>query len=172
MRYAKLGTLLVLVAMAALSIGSGITVAADPAGNNGTVKVDGTPFDSSPDNEPHVGCIFQIDFYGFDKGDLNAIVTFEAQPPSGRDLILQDTVFIGEDSNAGGGSEAGLDASARYDLNNAVSHLEAQAQQGFHISLTIEADGSQGANVKHKTFWVRGCAPEPSGGDETTTTTN
>ena len=41
---------------------------ADPPGNNGTVKVDGEEFDDHPDNEPHVGCIFQIDWYGFDEG--------------------------------------------------------------------------------------------------------
>lgn len=32
----------------------------DPAGNNGTVKIDGLPNDSAPDNEPHVGCAFDI----------------------------------------------------------------------------------------------------------------
>ena len=49
---------------------------ADPPGNNGTVKIDGVEFDDHPDNEPHVGCEFQVDFYGFDEGDLYADVTF------------------------------------------------------------------------------------------------
>ncbi|MDP9220598.1 MAG: hypothetical protein M3P23_08675 [Actinomycetota bacterium] len=40
--------------------------AADPAGNNGTIKIDSKPFDDAPNNEPHVGCKFQVDFYGFD----------------------------------------------------------------------------------------------------------
>ena len=35
-----------------------------PPGNNGTVKVDGEPWDSTPNNEPHPGCTFEIDFYG------------------------------------------------------------------------------------------------------------
>src|ERR687892_506859 len=56
-----------------------------PPGNNGTVKVDGIEFDDHPNNEPHVGCEFQIDFYGYDEGDLSAAVTFEAQPPTTRD---------------------------------------------------------------------------------------
>ena len=34
------------------------------------VKVDDVPFDDHPNNEPHVGCSFQIDFYGYDEGDL------------------------------------------------------------------------------------------------------
>src|SRR5215213_8107741 len=53
----------------------------NPPGNNGTVKINDTPFDDAPDNEPHVGCTFQVDFYGYDEGDLNATVTFEAHPP-------------------------------------------------------------------------------------------
>ncbi|HEV8374234.1 MAG TPA: hypothetical protein VGR68_13625, partial [Actinomycetota bacterium] len=47
----------------------------NPPGNNGTIKVDGVPFDDAPDNEPHVGCTFQVDFYGYDEGDLFADVT-------------------------------------------------------------------------------------------------
>ncbi len=43
-----------------------VPAAANPPGNNGTIKIDGVPFDDHPDNQPHVGCIFQVDFYGFD----------------------------------------------------------------------------------------------------------
>jgi hypothetical protein len=163
MRFAKVGTFLAIVAVAAFAVGSGISIAADPPGNNGTVKVDRVVFDNAPDNQPHVGCTFQIDFYGFDFGNLHALVTFEAQAPSGSGILLQDNVFIGEDSKAGGGSTAGLDASETYDLTNAVSRLKLQPQQGYHIRLTINADGSQGANTKHKTFWVRGCSPNATG---------
>jgi hypothetical protein len=167
MRLARFG-FLALLTVTALAVGSGISLAANPPGNNGTVKVDGLPFDNAPDNQPHVGCIFQIDFYGFDKGDLYAKVTFEAQPPSGRGVVKTDRVFIGEDSNAGGGSEAGLDASGTYDLSNLLGGLKAQPQQGYHIKLTVNADGSQGATTKHKTFWVRGCTPDASGGNGNT----
>ena len=38
--------------------GSGATT--HPPGNNGTVKVDGQPFDAGPNNEPHPGCVFEI----------------------------------------------------------------------------------------------------------------
>ena len=48
--------------------------AKNPAGNNGTVKIDGLEWDNHPDNEPHVGCTFEVDFYGFDEGDLWADV--------------------------------------------------------------------------------------------------
>ena len=38
---------------------------------------------TTADNEPHVGCVFQVDFYGYDEGDLDADVTFKAHPPTG-----------------------------------------------------------------------------------------
>jgi hypothetical protein len=140
----------------------GLAVAApNPAGNNGTVKLDASPFDAAPDNEPHVGCTFQVDFYGYDQGDLYAQVTFEAHAPTLRpedsQVLLTDRVFIGEDDNSGGGSEAGLDARATYRLD--LSGIAPHPEQGFHVKLTVHADGSQGADTKHKVFWVSGCKP-------------
>ena len=169
---AVLGGLLVLAAPVA---------AANPPGNNGTIKIDGVEWDQHPNNEPHPGCIFQVDFYGFDEGDLWADVVFEAQAPTGSGVLLEDRVFIGEDDNSGGGSTRGLDAeagnqtdadgAAYYDLSAALASYEAHPQQGYHVKLTIHADGSQGADVKHKVFWVQACeTPEevtpPTGGGE------
>jgi LPXTG-motif cell wall-anchored protein len=147
----------------------------DPLGNNGTVKVDDVPFDDHPDNEPHVGCTFQIDFYGYDEGDLSATVLFEAIPPTvddwpdGTDL-LTDELDIGEDA-AGGGTD--LDASETYDLTDALAAIEPHPVQGWHVKLTVNAEGSQGADVKHKVFWVQGCevpGTTPTTSSTTTTT--
>ena len=143
-----------------------------PPGNNGTVKIDGTDFDSHPDNEPHVGCVFQVDFYGYDLGQLFADVTFEVHPPTGNEVILEDNdIFIGEDDNSGGGSQAGLDASRTYDLTTLLAEFEPHPEQGWHVKLTVNADGSQGADVKHKTFWVTGCQPPPTTSTTSSTTT-
>jgi LPXTG-motif cell wall-anchored protein len=150
-----------------LMVAMATPAAGDPPGNNGTVKIDDVPFDTHPNNEPHVGCTFQVDFYGYDAGDLEAVVTFEAVPPTaGPDgspgtLLLQDTVDIGEDA-AGGGTD--LDAEEAYDLTAALAGITPHAQQGWHVRLTVEAEGSQGADEKHKVFWVNGC-----GGTTTTT---
>jgi hypothetical protein len=38
----------------------------------------------------------------------------------------------------------------------------AHPNQGFHVKLTINAEGSQGADVKHKVFWVTECIPSPT----------
>ncbi len=146
---------------------------ADPPGNNGTVKVDGVEFDDHPDNEPHPGCVFQIDFYGFDEGDMFADVAFEAIEPTGQaDPLLTDTVFIGEDDNSGGGSEAGLDASETYDLTDVLAAIAPHPQQGWHVKLTVHADGSQGADTKFKVFWVSGCGADEPPTSTTTSTTS
>jgi LPXTG-motif cell wall-anchored protein len=110
--------------------------------------------------------VFQVDFYGFDEGRLLADVAFESHPPTGPvQVLLTDKVFIGEDDNAGGGSQAGLDASATYALD--FTGIQPHPNQGFHVKLTVHADGSQGADTKHKVFWVTGC-----GSGTTTTTTS
>jgi hypothetical protein len=166
--------LLIVVAIALLGgaqlLGGFASAAPNPPGNNGTIKVDDIPFDDAPNNEPHVGCVFQVDFYGFDEGDLFADVTFEAHPPTGPvQVLLTDTVFIGEDDNSGGGSQAGLDASETYTLD--FGAIQPHPNQGFHVKLTINADGSQGADTKHKVFWVTGCVPGTTTTTTTTTTT-
>jgi hypothetical protein len=165
-----LGPAMVICVAAMLTLLTGLAWAGpNPPGNNGTIKIDDTPFDDHPNNEPHVGCVFQVDFYGYDEGDLDATVTFEAHPPTLRagddQVLLTDTVFIGEDDNSGGGSEAGLDASETYTLD--FTGITPHPVQGFHVKLTINAEGSQGADVKHKVFWVTGCETP---GTTTTTT--
>jgi hypothetical protein len=166
-KLAVLGAAILLVGCAPLLVGLA-SAAPNPAGNNGTIKIDNTPFDDLPNNEPHVGCNFQVDFYGFDAGDLNADVTFEAHPPTLRpgsdQVLLADTVFIGEDDNSGGGSVAGLDASKEYTLD--LTGITPHPNQGVHVKLTIHADGAAGNDTKYKVFWVTGCAPPGS----TTTT--
>ena len=133
--------------------------AGNPPGNNGTVKVDGLPFDDHPNNEPHVDCTFQIDFYGFDAGDLDAEVIFRLQAPTTDGTLVvaegDRIVHIGEDDSSGGGSVRGLDASETYRLS--FPGVTPHPKQGYHVKLTVHAEGSQGADTKHKVFWVRPC---------------
>ena len=68
-------------------------------------------------------------------------------------------MFIGGDA-AGGAND--LDATvlinlADYDLSAFFEH----PQQGFHIKLTVHADGSIGNDTKFKVFWVEGCPSYP-----------
>jgi len=61
-------TLAVVLSLLAFVLVGPALAAVNPGGNNGTIKIDGIPFDDHPNNEPHPGCIFQVDFYGFDEG--------------------------------------------------------------------------------------------------------
>jgi len=113
------------------------TAGTRPPGNNGVVKVDARPFDDAPDNEPHVGCTFQIDFYGYDEGDLEARYLLELHSPTGSGTLLTGTKPIGEDP-AGGGTD--LDASATIYLEDEVAAwgAEPHPKQGYHVKLTVE----------------------------------
>lgn len=157
-------TLVVGSALCMLVSGAGSALAGgNPPGNNGTVKVDGTPFEQSQANEPHVGCAFAIDFFGFDQGALTGTATFELQPPTGNGVLLVDSTSIGGDP-AGGGTD--LDGTLYVDLSGpiAASGAGPNPNQGFHITLTVEAQGSIGAMTKHKTFWVTDCGGGEGGG--------
>jgi LPXTG-motif cell wall-anchored protein len=162
----------VLAALPAVLLWAAPSEAADPPGNNGTVKIDGVAFDDHPDNEPHVGCAFQVDLYGYDQGDLDATVTFAYQPPTERpgddQVVRTDTLSIGEDA-AGGATD--LDASRTYTLD--LSGVSPHPTQGIHLKLTVHAEGSQGADVKFKVFWVTGCeSPVTTTASSSTTTTS
>ncbi len=143
----------------------------DNSGNNGTIKVDGVEFDSAPDNQPHVGCTFQVDFYGYGKDVGDATVSFALQAPTndGQTLTVTSgdlTPDIGEDG-PGGGTD--LDASETYTL----AFTGEPHAQGYHVKLTVNAPDSKGADVKHKVFWVSGCEPEdeePAGSSDYTVT--
>ncbi|WP_432890300.1 hypothetical protein ACQPYH_12510 [Kribbella sp. CA-245084] len=134
----------------------------NPPGNNGTVKIEGADIQSGPpDNNPHQGCTFVVEFYNYDKNpDYFAKVTFEDQAPTkdgGLQVVSGNlSPFIGEDA-AGGGTD--LDARETYTLKFTG---QPQPQQGYHVKLTVDAPGSIGADKKHKVFWVSGCDAPPT----------
>jgi hypothetical protein len=132
--------------------------AANPPGNNGTVKIEGEAFDRLHDNDPHVGCAFFVQWYGFDAGTRTTTVTFTAQAPTGSgETLLADTFDF-----TGSGSGNQLDAQVSYDLTAALAAYSPQPQQGFHVKLTVNTDGAQGSDVKHKVFWVSDCSETSS----------
>ncbi len=132
-----------------------------PPGNNGTVKLDGEEFGPGKGNEPHVGCPFEIDFYNFDADVGDATVTFTLQAPTrrseGSQVLETDSVPIGEDPAGGSDDGDDLDATASYTLD--FEGVEPHLNQGYHVKLTVNAPGSQGADTKHKVFWTQPCPP-------------
>lgn len=138
--------------------------ATQPAGNNGTVKIVGDGDLDTSSTQPHVGCTFTVEWYGFDAGtDIVSTVAFAMQSPTSDVGLTVDgpsTVFVGADDNSGGGSPAGLDGQQAYTL-----HFDGapQPQQGYHVEMTVETPGSQGNDAKRKVFWVTGCTtPAPA----------
>ncbi|QIK74055.1 hypothetical protein [Nocardioides piscis] len=132
----------------------------DPAGNNGTVKI--APYgdvDRIPNNTPHVGCTFQVEWFGFDQGAVSQVTFAEHAPTTGVGMTVSGdslTVDVGHDAASGAGTSTGFDQVARYSLSFTEP---GHAKQGYHVKLTINTTGSQGADVKHKVFWVEGCGP-------------
>ena len=91
----------------------------NPAGSNGTIKIDGFNWDGHPNNEPHIGgCTFQVDFYGFDEGDTAELnfyrwpgtgdksevpFTWTIAADGGVDMAIVDGAIPVGDDGAGGG---------------------------------------------------------------------
>ncbi len=144
-----------LATVAALLLPNGAASAEDPPGNNGTVKIDGEVFDDMPNNEPHVGCIFQLDYYGYDAGGLMAKARFVVIPPSGDFVTVARRNITLEDDPAGGGTD--LDGSSTVNLEPLLRDYYYHPNQGYHIKVVVNAEGSIGADRKYKTFWVEGC---------------
>lgn len=133
-------------------------------GNNGTVKI--APYgsvDEIPDNTPHPGCSFVVEWYGFDEGaDIVSTVSFGMQAPTSDVALSVDgptTVFVGGDPGQGAGAHNdGLDGRQAYTLSfDGAAH----PQQGYHVKLTVSTPYSLGADQKTKVFWVEACEPAP-----------
>lgn len=152
-----------------LVLGTGVAVAApggkgpakDPGGNNGTVKIVGLgDADETPENNPHQGCDFRVQWYGFDQGDdIVSTVSFALQSPTageGYSLAVTGPASVSVGGDAAGGS-ADLDGDEVYSLTFTGAPQE---NQGYHVKLTVKTPGSKGNDTKSKVFWVEGCDDE------------
>jgi LPXTG-motif cell wall-anchored protein len=157
------------LAILAAACGLGVTAAAsgaaaatlaqpnDPAGANGTVKIDGVEVDDDPSNEPHVGCDFAVQFFGFDEGE-DATIVFNIHPPSGQgdELLREEVDDIGD--GEGGGNELDREVFFSFEELGLPGGFFEQPQQGFHVRLNLELEGG---TEKHKVFWIK-CERTPS----------
>jgi hypothetical protein len=132
----------------ALMLGMGQGAALAAPGNNGTIQVvTGTNPDGSLD------CEFNVEFYNFDAAQVTSQVEFSLQAPTegtSTDPIETDAV-----SFTGG---QGLDATASFDLSNALDDSGAVAKSGaYHVKVRTDSPYSNGAGAKYKVFWVSSC---------------
>jgi hypothetical protein len=159
------GAASLLVAAVMAAIPAGPIQKANAEGANGTIKIGGYPTDDQPnsnDNDPHITCPFNVEFYNFDHGtgiSNNATVNFEAWAPSGNGPL---TPSMGRSSF----TFPGPDTTEAYSFSPAtLGGLVLQPNQGYHVKITATVDtvspqhqnGQQTAK-KHKVFWLT-CTP-------------
>lgn len=150
-----------------------------PAGNNGTVKVDGLDLadgpghteapndadETEPDTDPHLSCGFQVEFFGFDAGQ-RADLILTAHPPTGDGVVVleRSDLVISHDAADGGPN----DPDEVFDFQSSDRVIDgftsAHDQHGWHIELTVavfEADGVTPVpgSVKHKVLGLEDCEP-------------
>jgi LPXTG-motif cell wall-anchored protein len=125
-----------------------------PAGNNGTIKVDDVLLDDGNENVAHPGCGFVVDFFGYDVGTRTATLTFEGQEPTAGGELRAETITFDVATRDSGNQ---LNESHVVDLTEALAGIAPHPKQGWHVKLTVHVDGAQGADVKHKVFWVSQC---------------
>jgi LPXTG-motif cell wall-anchored protein len=158
MRTARFAVAAAVAVMLGVTLASPASAASDaPAGNNGTIKIDDVPIDDGNENVPHPGCTFVVDFFGYDVGARQATLDFVGQAPTGGGPLLHDS-FVFDVSSRESGNQ--LDASRTVDLTDALAGIEPHPKQGWHVKLTVHVDGAQGADVKHKVFWVSDCGED------------
>jgi len=107
-----------------------------PPGNNATIKINNVPVDNV-DNQPHITCPFRVSLYNFDSGadvSNSALVTFVAQPPSGKDISLPPS--LGDSSFTFPGPDYFMDYS--FDPVDTLGPLFLQPQQGYHVKITVK----------------------------------
>ncbi|SDY45213.1 LPXTG-motif cell wall anchor domain-containing protein [Micromonospora pattaloongensis] len=140
----------------------GVTAATpgNPPGANGTVKIDGFPYDDANNNEPHVTCEFRVEFFNFDAGE-RADLILEAQPPSGDfvEVARLNDQLVSDDDATGGSVRRDPDAYFQFsandlDLGKATPH----PKQGYHLRLTVDRKNHPEWTEKHKVFWLQPCA--------------
>ncbi|SCF38739.1 LPXTG cell wall anchor domain-containing protein [Micromonospora mirobrigensis] len=135
----------------------------NPPGDNGTVKIDGREFEDKVDNQPHVTCDFELEFFNFDAGQ-QADITLSAQPPSGKAVEVWSTKSHVISTDAAAGAENDHDeviklSAGDLDLSGATAH----PKQGYHIKLDVDLVDGKSSDAKHKVFWLQPCAASSTG---------
>jgi len=149
-----------------------------PPGNNGHIQLCETDTDfkdcsdAPPQNDPFLGCTFDIQFFNYDEGEgLYAdyeVVSWKGTGNNSDVVASGSDIFIGGDSNDGS-----LDAQVTVSPDFSNADVDPKwfpegpgRPEGYyaHVKVNINAGGSQGADAKHHTVWVRydcGDTPPP-----------
>ena len=151
-----LASVSVLMLLMAFGFASNPGIAANP----GTVKIDGVPFDLVQDNEPHPGCIFKLQFFGFPE-NTDASYQFAVYPPTsntnGPGSLIAPPGVVDLTLPAPGDRKLNLNT-GKINLRDGLTAAGVTAHpiQGFHVKLTVTTPGGH----KYKVFWVQ-CDTNP-----------
>lgn len=140
--------------------GSGSADETKDHGGSGIIKMDRRPFDRAPNNEPKVGCTFQVDFYNY-PADVTARYAFSLWPPTGHEELAGGSITL-DDDPSGGGQD--LDGAAKVELGPALiaTGIEPHNRNGWHVKVVVHARHTSGPDQKQKVFWVRECRVKPT----------
>lgn len=128
----------------------------DPAGNNGTIKVDGAQWDARVDNEPHPGCSFRVTLFGFDEGQT-ADITVTGIAPTGGGVLLHQTAVPVSDDAAGGAARDADGATRIYTADDlGLAAVTPNPQQGYHLKVAVDSVEAPGG-AKQKVLWLKPC---------------
>ncbi|MFG3581402.1 LPXTG cell wall anchor domain-containing protein [Micromonospora chersina] len=152
----------------------------NPNGDNGTVKIDGVEFTDKVDNQPHVTCDFELEFFNFDENQ-KANITLWAQAPSAtpKDKVVWSKNDVVISTDPASGAENDHDEVIKLSSKDLdLTGLKVNANQGYHIKLDVDLTDGKAFDDKHKVFWLTPCestespSPTPSTpGEETPTPT-
>ncbi|HEU5035587.1 MAG TPA: hypothetical protein VFT70_01185 [Nocardioides sp.] len=144
----------------------------DGGSNKGDIKIStvGGPADNS--NEAHVGCSFDLQWYGFERS--TSTVSFA--PQGGSSKGLQIAVASGPTSVELGDPKSGSDLNTIRTYTLRFTGADPHDQQGYHVEVTVDTERSDGkkGDGKKKVFWSK-CdradvpSTDPGTGDDGTT---
>ncbi|MCA1830813.1 MAG: hypothetical protein ABR552_04345 [Actinomycetota bacterium] len=151
----------IIVSMIAVVTGTGVwqaSAAAVPGvDNHGTIKISSVDDPPDPSNDPHPGCPFRVDFFGFKAGTYD--ITITGWPPTGGGVLKTDVITIPTTTHGNT-----FQVSRTYDLSAALADIT-PANQGYHVRLDAKRRGTPGNGSKTKVFWLTcpaGATPTPS----------
>ncbi|MET7802909.1 LPXTG cell wall anchor domain-containing protein [Micromonospora chersina] len=139
----------------------------NPKGDNGTVKIDGVEFTDKVDNEPHVTCEFELEFFNFDQ-DQKANITLWAQAPSAtpKDKVVWSKSNVLLSTDPASGAENDHDEVVKLSSKDLDLSGLTLKEKGYHIKLDVDLTDGKSSDAKHKVFWLTPCmetsSPSPS----------
>jgi hypothetical protein len=154
---------LALTAFGAVALSQPAAATDQPPGANGSVKIDENPVDSDPSNEPHVGCGFTVQFFGFDEDTNTADVTFYGWEPSGDGSAVTPVEGRSSFTFEGGNSPSNTATHTEsYELDTEGLVPNDKGEVHIKVDVKVTDTGGKVDFHKFKVFWTGSCDEQPT----------